>query len=122
MDNCIVKKQKSIRKNDLSRKEFCKNSLCPLDYKKISISNNNIFPLKQFLSEKPIKGFDPGSADYMKLSKYRFLKTSNLSENYCLDDTIVEYCKPNKKHTNPKKNSIQTKTFIDSVEHWINLK
>jgi len=106
MENRIVIKQDIITKNNLSTKDFCKNSLCPLDYKKILINNDKLVPLQDFLSKKTFKGHDPGSADYMKYSKYRFLKTSNLTENYCFDDSIIEYCKPPQKNIYPQKNDI----------------
>lgn len=95
----------TIKKSSFSNKDFCKNSLCPLDYKELITNNNNQIPLKN-LVVKHMKGKDPGSNDYMKSSRFRFLKTGNMDADYCINDSLVEYCKPPTKNIFPQKNDI----------------
>ena len=79
-----------IKVSELSQKDFCKNSLCPKDYKNISLPKISK-PLKDFLSSVN-KGKEIGSSLYMKKSKYRFLKTVNITERCLYEQSNVEFC------------------------------
>jgi len=93
--------EKSIKISQLSNKEFNKNSLCPRDYRNLINVNQNRITFLDFIISKEVWK-EIGSDSYMKKSKYRFLKTVNISENYLLDEARVEYCKPENK-VFPKK-------------------
>lgn len=88
-----------------SDKEFCPYSLSARDYRKLSTKNNNLKRLVDLISKKHKVGREIGSENYMPKSKYRFLKTVNISRNYLLDESSIEYCKPENK-VFPKKNEI----------------
>jgi restriction endonuclease S subunit len=91
--------------NKFSDKEFSLYSFSARDYRKLHIVNENLIKLSDLLEEKHKAGKEIGSENYMKKSKYRFLKTVNISKNYILDETSIEYCKPENK-VFPKKNEI----------------
>jgi len=91
--------------NKFSDKEFSLYSFSARDYRKLHIVNENLIKLSDLLEEKYKAGKEIGSENYMKKSKYRFLKTVNISKNYILDETSIEYCKPENKIF-PKKNEI----------------
>lgn len=90
------KKNKSIKISWLSKKEFNKNSLCSKDYRELLILNNNKTLLSDFITSKSTWK-EIGSDSYMKRSKYRFLKTVNISDWFLIDEARVEYCKPDNK-------------------------
>ncbi|MDA9231009.1 hypothetical protein N9O56_00360 [Rickettsiales bacterium] len=91
--------------NKFSDKEFSFYSFSARDYRKLHIVNENLIKLSDLLEEKHKAGKEIGSENYMKKSKYRFLKTVNISRNYTLDEASIEYCKPENK-VFPKKNEI----------------
>ena len=73
-----IHKPLSIKKSDLfDRKDFCKYSLCPKDYRKLKGTNTNLKVFSDFITKK-FRGKEIGSDAYMKKSNYRFLKTVNL--------------------------------------------
>lgn len=90
------KKSKSIKIFWLSQNEFNKNSLCSRDYRELQTLNSNISILSDFISSKSTWK-EIGSNSYMKKSKYRFLKTVNISDWFLLNEARVEYCKPENK-------------------------
>jgi hypothetical protein len=90
------KKSSSIKISWLSQKEFNKNSLCSRDYRELQTLNNNTYILSDFIISKSTWK-EIGSDSYMKRSKYRFLKTVNISDWFLLDEARVEYCKPENK-------------------------
>lgn len=88
-----IHKPLTIKKSELfDRKDFCKYSLCPKDYRKLKGSNTNLKVFSDFITKK-FRGKEIGSDTYMKRSNYRFLKTINLSNNFLLNETTIEYCK-----------------------------
>lgn len=89
----FLSKRSSIRISQLSKKEFCKNSLCPQDYKELVLKNGNTSLLSDLIDEW-YKGGEIGSDNYMKKSKYRFLKTVNISDDYLYNENSIEFCKP----------------------------
>jgi hypothetical protein len=93
MSSFLIKKS-SFKISQISNKEFCKYSLCPQDYKELPL-NSNSKDLKIFIN-KQYKGVEIGSDSYMKTSKFRFLKTVNISRNYIYNQTNIEFCKPSK--------------------------
>ncbi|MCZ6132303.1 hypothetical protein [Campylobacter ureolyticus] len=104
MNNYIIKPL-SIRKNEmLNRKDFCRYSLCPKDYRQLKSNNTNLKDFSNFIIKK-IRGKEIGSNSYIKKSNYRFLKTSNLGDNFLLDETTIEYCKKTI-YVHPKQNDI----------------
>ncbi len=82
----------SLSKNNLSSKDFSKLSFCPKDYL-ILKESENVKDLKIFI-DNYYKGDEIGSDNYVTKSKYRFLKTVNISESYLVDFSTIEYCKP----------------------------
>lgn len=95
MQSYLYKPEK-IRISNLSRKDFCRNSLCPKDYKELLLPKNSR-PLIDFINNEDRassinKGKEIGSALYMKKSKYRFLKTVNVTERVLYDQSSIEYC------------------------------
>lgn len=88
-----------------SEKEFNSFSLSARDYRLLIYENNNTKNLRDLLEEKHKVGKEIGSEAYMNKSKYRFLKTVNISNSFILDETSVEYCKPEWK-IYPKKYNI----------------
>lgn len=91
-----IKKNNFIKISWLSKKDFNKNSLCSRDYREILEKNKNKIPLSEFIVSKSTWK-EIGSDSYMKKSNYRFLKTVNISKNFLLDESRVEYCKPENK-------------------------
>ncbi|AFI04550.1 hypothetical protein HCW_06450 [Helicobacter cetorum MIT 00-7128] len=81
------------------------HSFSARDYRILSIKNNNIVELVDLLERKVKVGKEIGSESYMKKSLHRFLKTANLSNNFLLDESSIEFCKPENK-VFPKKNEI----------------
>lgn len=76
-----------------TKKDFCKNSLCPKDYRELIQLNSNTTNLSDIL-DNWYKGAEIGSDNYMKKSSYRFLKTNNVTSNYYYDQNSIEFCKP----------------------------
>lgn len=101
MQTYIIK-PKTIKKSEMLEKEC---SFSSRDFRKLFENNNSFFVLKDFLENVQKVGREIGSEAYMKKSKYRFLKTVNLSSNFLLNETSIEYCKPQNKIF-PKKNEI----------------
>tara|TARA_B100000674_G_C37948246_1_gene965988 strand:+ start:395 stop:1915 length:1521 start_codon:yes stop_codon:yes gene_type:complete len=91
--------------NKFSGKEFCCFSFSARDYRRLLLKNSNTMQLKNLLEKKEKVGKEIGSESYMPKSKHRFLKTVNLSNNFVLDETNIEYCKPENKIF-AKKNEI----------------
>ena len=91
--NTYIKKPSYIKRTQFSNKNFCKNSLCPKDYRELITKNENTVNFNDFIIEK-YRGKEIGSDAYMKQSKYKFLKTTNISSDFCLSDEKSEYCKP----------------------------
>jgi len=89
----FLKKKSSFKISQLSQKDFCKNSLCPHDYKELILNNKRIIKLSDLI-ETSYKGIEIGSYNYMKKSSYRFLKTVNITENMIYGENTIEYCKP----------------------------
>jgi len=88
--------------NKFSDKIFSKYSLSAKDYRKLLFINTNWIKLKNLLEEKPKFGKEIGSDSYMAKSKYRFLKTVNISNSFLLKETNIEYCIP-RNNIFPKK-------------------
>ncbi len=86
------------------RLAFCRFSLSAKDYRILSTKNKNTFPLIDFVVKKK-RGKEIGSDNYFKKSKYRFLKTVNISNSLCFDEASIEFCNPQKNH-NPQKDDI----------------
>lgn len=99
-----LNRKNSFRINEISKKEFCKYSLCPQDYKALVYKNQNLITLNDLLISR-YTGKEIGSDNYMKMSKYKFLKTVNITESFILDRTSIEYCKPSLGNK-PKSGSI----------------
>ena len=91
--------------NRFSDKDFNLYSFSARDYRKLLIENKKTIQLKDLLEQKQKVGREIGSEAYMNKSKYRFLKTVNISSNFLLEESSVEYCKPENK-VFPKKNEI----------------
>ncbi len=76
-------------------KKFSKTfSFSPSDYRELICINSNRKKLKDLLNTNYKVGREIGSDNYMKTSKYRFLKTTNIGSNLLLDEGNIEYCKP----------------------------
>jgi hypothetical protein len=88
-----------------SIKDFAIDSLSARDYRTLKIKNKNTTVLSDLLASKHTTGKEISSINYMKKSKFRFLKTTNIGRNFLLGEGSIEYCKPEGK-TFPKKNSI----------------
>lgn len=88
-----------------SNKEFNLCSFSARDYRKLLLENKNTVKLKNLLEHKEKVGKEIGSEAYMSNSKYRFLKTVNISSNFTLEEVSIEYCKPKNK-VFPKINEI----------------
>lgn len=82
--------------NTFSKKEFNSYSLSALDYKTLLIKNKNTTKLKNLITTHKV-GKEIGSDSYMQKSKYRFLKTVNISSSFLLEESSIEYCKPENK-------------------------
>ena len=80
-------------------------SLSSKDYREFKIFNKNKKKLKTLLTKSPKIGKEIGSNFYMKKSPYKFLKTVNISNGYLIDESYIEYCKP-ENTVFPKKNEI----------------
>ena len=102
--NSYIVKNISIKKSDLIDKGFCDTSLSSRDYRTLICENQNLKPLSVLIS-RYLVGKSMTSDCYMKKSKYRFLKTVNISNNYILDYSNIEYCKPFS-NSSPIHNSI----------------
>lgn len=96
-----ITKPKNIFKSSLKSSRF---SLCPKDYRILTINNNNLKKLNSLVL-KHFVGKEIGSDSYMPKSDYRFLKTVNITDEFILNTTTIEYSKPNKSHY-PQKNNI----------------
>ncbi|MFA5879218.1 MAG: hypothetical protein WC860_03490 [Candidatus Margulisiibacteriota bacterium] len=88
-----------------SNKDFSLYSFSARDYRKLLLENKNTVKLKGLLEHKEKVGKEIGSEAYMDKSKYKFLKTVNISSNFLLEESSIEYCKPENK-VFPKKNEI----------------
>lgn len=82
-----------------------RKALSARDYRELQISNSNVKKLSTLLIDDPKQGKEIGSPYYMKKSTHRFLKTVNISENFLVDLSTIEYCKPGNS-VFPKKNEI----------------
>lgn len=91
--------------NKFSNKDFSLYSFSARDYRKLLLENKNTVKLKDLLEHKEKVGKEIGSEAYMNKSKYRFLKTVNISSNFTFEESSIEYCKPENK-VFPKKNEI----------------
>mgnify|MGYP001159359216 CR=1 FL=1 len=91
--------------NKFSNKDFSLYSFSARDYRKLLLENKNTVKLKDLLEHKEKVGKEIGSDAYMNKSKHRFLKTVNISSNFLLEESSIEYCKPENKIF-PKKNEI----------------
>jgi restriction endonuclease S subunit len=94
---------KSISK--FSNTDFSLYSFSARDYRQLLLENTNTVKLKDLLEYKEKVGKEIGSEAYMNKSKYRFLKTVNISSNFLLDESSIEFCRPENKIF-PKKNEI----------------
>jgi len=90
----FLKHKNSFKISEISKKEFCRNSLCPQDYKELILNNSNTIKLSDII-EDWYKGEEIGSDNYMKNSNFRFLKTVNITKSFLYNQTSIEYCKPN---------------------------
>lgn len=79
----------SINKSTISDGIF---SLSGKDYRTFEIGNNG--KLLSTLIKANYQGREIGSVSYMKKSKYRFLKTVNLTNNFSINEDSIEYCRP----------------------------
>ena len=79
----------TINRNSFNNRNF---SLSGKDYRQLKVSKNNK-PLSGYI-KKSYQGKEIGSASYMKHSKYRFLKTTNLTDSFGLSEESIEYCRP----------------------------
>ncbi len=92
---------RKVKKSELSKKRY---SFQPKDYRTIKNKHRSFVQLQK-LCQSYDQGQEIGSDKYMQKSKYRFLKTVNISRGFTLDETSVEYCAPlNIKH--PKKGNL----------------
>lgn len=87
-------KQPQLIIKSFSKKDFCMSSFSAKDYRDLVIKNNNLKSLNKLLQKKHKVGKEIGSENYMKKSKYRFLKTVNIGDDFLLDERTIEYCKP----------------------------
>lgn len=78
-----------INKNSFDERNF---SLSGKDYRKLKVSANS--KSISSLIQKSYQGKEIGSSSYMKRSKYRFLKTVNLTDNFGISEESIEYCRP----------------------------
>ncbi|HKI52604.1 MAG TPA: hypothetical protein VJ987_00660 [Anaerolineales bacterium] len=79
-------------------------SLSPSDYRSIQEPTNS--RILSTLIHSQLKGREIGSNAYMPKSTYRFLKTVNISESYCLDETNIEFCKRCSTAIKPKNGAL----------------
>ena len=91
--------------NKFSNKDFSLYSFSARDYRKLLLENKNTIKLKDLLESKEKVGKEIGSEAYMDKSKYRFLKTVNISSSFLLEESSIEYCKPGNK-VFPRKDEI----------------
>lgn len=89
-----ITKPKSVKRKEIVGRGW---SFSTRDYRFLYEKSNNVMMLQGFLKEKAKTGREIGSESYMKKSQYRFLKTVNISNNFCLDESSIEYCKPDNK-------------------------
>lgn len=101
MKSYIIK-PKSVKKNEIMEKSF---SFSSRDFRKLLLKNKNTKKLISVLEYKQKVGKEIGSNAYMNKSKHRFLKTVNIWSNFLIEETSIEYCKPENK-IYPKKNEI----------------
>ena len=85
-----ITKPKSIKSTEFDKQ---RSSLCPKDYRKLYNSNQNVKPLSSLINNH-FQGHEIGSEAYVKKSKYRFLKTANISNEFLIDENSIEYCHP----------------------------
>ena len=95
-----ITKPKSIKKSLILDKGF---SLSGKDYRFLK-NNSKAKYISEYI-EKDFSGKEIGSEAYMQKSRFRFLKTVNLGNNFTLETTKFEYCKPINK-VYPKKGDI----------------
>jgi len=79
----------SINKTSFNKRDF---SLSGKDYRQLKVCTSSK-PLSSLI-EKSYQGKEIGSDSYMKRSKYRFLKTVNLTDNFGISEESIEYCRP----------------------------
>lgn len=84
-----IKQVSVINKTSFGKRDF---SLSGKDYRQLKVSENSK-PLSTLIQES-YQGKEIGSASYMKRSKYRFLKTVNLTDNFGISEESIEYCRP----------------------------
>lgn len=90
MSLSYISKPKSIKSSSLRE---VRTSFCPKDYRVIQFKNTNRLKLSELIDDN-FQGQEIGSEAYFKNSKYRFLKTVNITEKIILDETSIEYCIP----------------------------
>ena len=78
-----------INRTSFNKRDF---SLSGKDYRQLKVSKNSK-PLSSLI-EKSFQGKEIGSASYMRRSKYRFLKTVNLTDDFSISEESIEYCRP----------------------------
>lgn len=99
--NYLIKKPKSIRYKDLVKL----NSLSPIRYREYVIKNKKRKKLKDFLdiNEPIIKGYEPGSKNYIEKSSIGYIRNSCIkSNNFMIDNKKLLYLKPIKKKIRDK--------------------
>ena len=74
-----------INKNSFDDRAF---SLSGKDYRKLEVSTNS--KTLSSLIQNSYQGKEIGSASYMKRSKYRFIKTVNLTNNFGISENLMQ--------------------------------
>lgn len=85
-----ITKPKSIKHSDFHSH---RSSLCPKDYRKLLTTNSEAKKLSTLL-KNCFQGQEIGSEAYLRNSKFRFLKTVNITESFTIDETSIEFCLP----------------------------
>lgn len=83
----FVTKPNDIKVSASKHRDF---SLCPSDYREFKYNYEGT-PLDELVVKKKT-GQEIGSEVYIKNTKYRFLKTRNITNNYLLDKQFCETC------------------------------
>lgn len=91
-----ILKINSFKISEISNNDFNKYSLSARDYRKLITKNDNIKKISDFIEKEQVWK-EIWSDSYMKKSKYRFLKTVNITSNFLTDFSSIEYCKPENK-------------------------
>ena len=81
-------------------------SLAARDQRQLFTKNKKSIKLTDLLATEHIVGKEIGSASYLPESRYRFVKTGNISSNFLLEESKVEKCMPKDRRVCPKRDNI----------------